>query len=1137
MKKNTIAVILLLASLNTALLAQSSGGDEPKSYVGDINQLFAAAPTSNNLMKFEEVPVSYYTGIPDISIPLVSIPTSNSKVAVGVQLKYHPLSAKPDDRSGENGLGWSLIAGGTISRTVRGGNPDENNRTISFSSPPKAKYGIYNETYNPTSKLMKNQTVDLNDYSFEAAMGKYDTEYDLYQYNFMGQSGRFYIVKDDNGNYKPEKLDKNNLQIIIYNDTSNVINKFTIVDDKGIRYTFEAMEKSQKSINNVKIGIISGIGNVNPSLDFGNYWASFHLTKIEDQNNILLATFNYALTSRVKFEETPTTIRRLASNVQYTNTSGNPQIPDGSMPGASETQYVYNDTNTKLLTSIDVRGKGTIYLNYEKGRQDSNYTEPSELYKLKSVQSNYIGQNPQQYTDKYILDYGYSSSNFQAGNGTVKTLQKMILTKVTKTAPNAQNQEYNLDYYTVSGVLQKDRWGYYAGGNEAYKADVLRALTYPTKGKAVFDFGPNSYSQYYSGSGMSQVEGHWETHNNSFSVNFGQFSNTDKKYFLTVNTAQDVPLHLSLGNLINFSWHFKIYKKNADNTFSPFVYEMQMGNQTCNKPQPPACPVSNPDPNGEIHSDYYTNVYLQPGEYYASLAGNYFPSNPDDTYDSFEATTTETVFIDEKIRYGGGLRINRITYYENPASNIASKAYAYNYKNINDAQRSSGALVFPEPITSFDDGYSYRNTHNNATITYSANFKVTTDYNILPVQKTQGSDVGYKYVTVEQLDKDNNSKGKTVHTFRSPLDYPNNGVLSPVLPVVPIPDLDYLRGQPISEKIYNSAGQVLSETNTDYATTEFEKNDGIKILDNYEKNMVSQYYGFNSYQALVTSLGMGVTLTTPYKSFEKFGVTLPIQKQQKSYFYKNGVQSSVVTTTNTSYNTEDYPVNVTQNIQGGDTYVSSYKYAKEKNNQALINANMIGIPLETETRKNGQTKDKVETFYTNLLPSSVQSTGLTGTAYTELTYEKYDSFGNLQQYRTKDGTPVSIVWGYNSTIPVAKIEGMDYSTLVQFAGSQLTAVIAASDADASAAPGTDESSFLSSLDALRTAVKTFSTLVTTYTYDPLVGVRSITQPTDARELYYYDSANRLKEIKLREMNASGAVSEKTVKEFQYNYKN
>ncbi|WP_157444288.1 MULTISPECIES: hypothetical protein, partial [unclassified Chryseobacterium] len=85
MKKNTIAIILLLASLNHILIAQTTGDDFNKN-VDDINKMFPAAPTSNNLMKFEEVPVSYYTGIPDISIPLFNIPTNNPNVNLNVQL-------------------------------------------------------------------------------------------------------------------------------------------------------------------------------------------------------------------------------------------------------------------------------------------------------------------------------------------------------------------------------------------------------------------------------------------------------------------------------------------------------------------------------------------------------------------------------------------------------------------------------------------------------------------------------------------------------------------------------------------------------------------------------------------------------------------------------------------------------------------------------------------------------------------------------------------------------------------------------------------------------------------------------------------------------------------------------------------
>ncbi len=677
--------------------AQTLAG-EGKSYVGNINEMFPAAPTSNNLMKFEEVPVSYYTGIPDINIPLFNIPTNNKSVNVNVQLKYHPLNAKPDDRSGETGLGWSLIAGGTISRTIRGGGADEKNRTIPFSSPPKPKFGIYEQVNNPTFKVLNNDSsVNYNDYTFYAGMGRYDTEYDLYQYNFLGQSGRFYVIKNSDGSYTAEKLDKNNLKIVCNKDaTTGVINSFTIVDDKGIKYVFNAMERSQKDISNIKIGLTTGIGDLIPSVEIGDYYTSFHLAQINDQSDVNLVEFKYDLSSQVKFQETPTTTSRLAKDVLYTNTSqwdsgtGQQISPDGSMPGSFERQFVYNTSYTKLLTSIVVRGKGTIFLNYEQGREDSNYTEPANLYKLKSIQTNYLGQNASQYVDKYIFDYDYSNINFQAYNGS-QMLKKMLLKKITKISTNNQNSEYALEYNTNSSYLQKDNWGYYktVSGlslNNDIATDVLKSITYPTKGKVVFNFDENEYSYHPTSSDvMIPVTGYNVTNGFEFSINFSQFSSTYKQEFFTIQSAQTVNFDLYLGNLIYFNWQFRVYKKNADGTFSPAVLDFGYPAQDCNKIQPPYCPSTNPNPNGEIISEFHPSVYLEPGTYYASLSGNFGFSNPAQTADTFVAHTTETSYIDMKVYKGGGLRIKDISYYENPGSNVISKKQIYNYGNLEEA--------------------------------------------------------------------------------------------------------------------------------------------------------------------------------------------------------------------------------------------------------------------------------------------------------------------------------------------------------------------------------------------------------------------------------------------------------------------
>lgn len=1136
MRKNYILIAMLsLVAVN----AQST--EEGKSYIGNINEMFPAAPTSNNLMKFEEVPVSYYTGIPDINIPLLTIPTNNRNVNVNVQLKYHPLNAKPDDKAGETGLGWSLIAGGTISRTVRGGSPDEKNREINnFSSAPsKLKYGIYNHFYNPTYKILTNDnSFNFEDYRFDAGMGKFDTEYDLYQYNFMGQSGRFYVVKNSDGTYTAEKLDKNNLKITCTTDaTTGAINSFTIVDDKGIRYIFNAMERSQKNISKIKTGLTQGTQELIPSVEVGDYYTSFHLAKINDQSDVNLAEFKYDLASVVKFSETPTTTRRTAKNVSYTNTtgqSGGQQTnPDPSLPGSFERQFVYNISQTRLLTSIDVRGRGTIYFNYEQGRQDSNYTEPANLYKLKSVQANYWGQSASQYTDKYVFDYDYSNTNFQAYNGS-QSLKKMLLKKVTKISPSNQNSEYLLEYNGNSSLLKKDDWGYFKATdlslNNDIVTDVLKSITYPTKGKAAFNFDENEYSYHPTSTDpMVPVAGYNVINNFDSNISFSQFSST-KQQFFTIQSAQTVNLDIFLGNLIYFNWQFKIYKKNADGSFSPAVYEFGYAAQTCNKPQPPACLVVSPNPDGQVISEFNKTVYLEPGTYYAALTGDFGPSNPDQTGDTFIAHTTETTYVDVKVRKGGGVRIKDISYFDNPASGIASKKYLYNYTNIDDSQRSSGALIFPEPLLALTDYYSYQNKYNNSSILYNAEFDVTTDYNVLPVQKTQGSDVGYKYVSVEQVDTSNNKKGKTIYKFRSPIDYPNEETVIVQLNPIPIPNQDYLRGQLISEKKYDTGNNLLSEVTTDYNTSVYQKNDGVKLKDNYSNNMIAELFTFSSYQHMVNQIGIGFALAEPYKNFEKFGITLPTQRVEKSYFYKNGVQSVTSSTTNNIYNSNDYPTSITQSFQDGSITVTNNKYATEKNNQRLIDANMIGIPLESEVKNNNKTVNKTETLYNNLsnfLPSSVLSMDIQSNSMsTEVTYDKYDDKGNLQQYTTKDGIPVAIVWGYNQTQPIAKIEGATYDQLVS--SGLISSIVSASDSDAS--NPANEGALITALDNFRNNTSLSGYQISTYSYDPLIGVTSITPPSGIKQIYIYDTANRLKEI--RENSLTGKI----LKEFKYNYK-
>lgn len=225
----------------------------------------------------------------------------------------------------------------------------------------------------------------------------------------------------------------------------------------------------------------------------------------------------------------------------------------------------------------------------------------------------------------------------------------------------------------------------------------------------------------------------------------------------------------------------------------------------------------------------------------------------------------------------------------------------------------------------------------------------------------------------------------------------------------------------------------------------------------------------------------------------------------------------------------------TDNAQVGGKF-STYKY--------MVDNNIIMPIIQGETNDNNKTK-LTENIYTkdnfsgNLLKINKVRESLLGSNFTlstpssaeveeKITYQLYDNVGNLLQFTSNNDIPTTTIWGYNQTQPIAKIEGAKLSDIQQ---SLIDAIILASNTDAVAAVGNDETVFLSALNTFRTDASLAGYQITTYTYDPLIGIRSVTPPSGIREVYIYDSTNRLKEI--RENSQTG----KLLKEYQYHYKN
>ncbi|RZJ90526.1 MAG: hypothetical protein EOO20_07875 [Chryseobacterium sp.] len=230
--------------------------------------------------------------------------------------------------------------------------------------------------------------------------------------------------------------------------------------------------------------------------------------------------------------------------------------------------------------------------------------------------------------------------------------------------------------------------------------------------------------------------------------------------------------------------------------------------------------------------------------------------------------------------------------------------------------------------------------------------------------------------------------------------------------------------------------------------------------------------------------------------------------------------------TETNFNNRNLkPESEKTTYSSDEIFETNYKYPHTYVHQRLMAANIFGTVVSTEHKKNGVIVSKSENKYdnnTHLFPTSVVSFDLQNTSATEITYNEYDAKGNLLQYTLKDGISTAIVWGYYSTQPIAKITGATYAQVSSFA----TDIVMASDSDAD--NPSSEGVLIIALDNFRKNAALSGYQITTYTYDPLIGVTSITPPSGIREIYHYDSANRLQKI----INVNGKV----LREYNYNYK-
>ena len=111
----TTLVILLLNIPVFSGVTYAQGTDN---YNVDMPSMPYLSPEAASLGKYGDIPVSEYTGVPQIEIPLHTVKSGNLELPI--TLSYHASGIKVQQEATWVGLGWDLMAGGCINRIISG---------------------------------------------------------------------------------------------------------------------------------------------------------------------------------------------------------------------------------------------------------------------------------------------------------------------------------------------------------------------------------------------------------------------------------------------------------------------------------------------------------------------------------------------------------------------------------------------------------------------------------------------------------------------------------------------------------------------------------------------------------------------------------------------------------------------------------------------------------------------------------------------------------------------------------------------------------------------------------------------------------------------------------------------------------
>lgn len=1011
------------------------------------------SPEASQLARYGSVPVGFYTGAVQVSVPIVEV--KQGPLHVPIALNYASTNNKVEEVASWVGLGWTLQVGGTVTRVMRG-RPDDTSQGGGWNFFRLSQAITYS-----TLTGAAPQPSNLPLYWEQLSKGCYDAEPDLFYFNFPGCSGSFMFDWDHRlvvDSDKPVVVEP------VY-DTAGyeptLIQAWRITAADGTVYTFAHQEITSQAGRGYSpsSNCISGLG-----LRFISSWQLTAIADVNREHKISLEYDSYQLNYGYRASE--------SAKIADMGGSCGTASQSGDRTG-SVMKLVYTASHVRRITTSS--GNINVAFNAGELRTDTLGLTGSYENNFRSLASVVIS-NAQRPTKTFRLAY-YATNT--TGRLSLRTVQACGADTATHESP------YQFVYHPVALPTDRrsyaqDHWGFYngaltnltllpttkllsingpylfAGANREVSsatvaAGLLTRVTYPTGGFSEFTYEPNDYSYIQSTNiaAAPQYTVRPQTVGVSTAcdgVTVGDCQTQQQTFTITPNPA-DTARNSSNRRLVSVQWSGYTYSGAGSQRSFVKIIDASGADVYTTTP-------------AQIGSGVWVDaaqpvqaaIYLPSGTYtliaYACNPRAQYPDNADTgahgcpfaaigvTYDNYSATAPILT------KLAGGARVKQIRDYARVGDQQPTTR-RFSYADAQNAAQSSGC-IYAEPRYNYT-AVSYVQDYGTPYFR-PCSYTLLTAHNVTAFGNTQGSHIGYRHVEVIAYDAANAEQGKTAYDFTSPAEYPD--AARQETPFTPVASQSYLTGLVAAQTDYaREDGRwrwVKQLTNIYQGYAHSVNGEVVAYLGYPGQEAHLEFYEVNTY---ATFLGHAVVQQTQETLYGPTGNTT-FKQHTATRYNPSGTQRVATTqtlpnqlrTTTRWFYPEDYQLPTPWQLAMVNTYHVSTPLETTVERTRLDQADSSGIIVQATGLAYQQTGAKLRVLSQHVLETATPITQ-THYAYSAVTgkwdarlrlrsqIDRYDGWGNVGELHQVGGSPVAQLWGYAHTLLQAEAKNCQYAQL------------------------------------------------------------------------------------------------------------